>query len=160
MILRAEDLTAMAFAPFGRVYDLRGAEDPGVKASSGDGWSDRFIRGSLIDGAGSLGRTVGPSAPWDCHEMERHPLTEEALFCAENPIVLAVAPSGEGTAPLAHEVRGFILRPGQVAVMYRNIWHDACRGLHGPTAYYWMAQTGLGIDPWVEVAGGAVRVEL
>jgi len=91
--------------------------------------------------------------------MERHPRTEEALFCAGAPIILAVAPAGDGAAPEAGTLQAFVILPGQVAVMNRGVWHDACRGFDGPAAYHWMAICGLGPDPWVEVSGGPVRVQ-
>ncbi len=42
--------------------------------------------------------------------------------------------------------------------MNRGVWHDACRGLTGPTPYYWMAICGLGADPWIDIEGGPVEV--
>ena len=61
-------------------------------------------------------------------------------------------------APHSDTVEAFVIRPGQVAVMNRGVWHDACRGLAGPTAYYWMAICGLGLDPWIDIEGGPVEV--
>lgn len=158
MTVLARPLTALSFSPFGRVFDLSGSPAEGVKAMSGDGWTDSFTLRPLIDGQGHLGMTQGPAAPWPCRSMERHPRTEEALFCASAAIVLAVAPAGDAPAPQAEELAAFVIRPGQVAVMNRGVWHDACRGLEGPTPYYWMAICGLGSDPWVPVAGGPVEV--
>ncbi|MBN8629439.1 MAG: ureidoglycolate lyase [Rhodobacterales bacterium] len=157
-VVEARPLTAEAFAAYGRVFELSGTDDAGVRRMSGDGWSDGFTLTPLIDGRGHLGMTQGPSAPWSARLMERHPLTEEALFCAGAPIVLAVAPGSNAPAPLSDTVEAFVIRPGQVAVMNRGVWHDACRGLTGPTPYYWMAICGLGPDPWVEIEGGPVEV--
>lgn len=154
----ARALSAAAFAPYGRVFDLAAPDSDGIKHMSGDGWTDGFTLSPLIDGRGHLGMTQGPAAPWLARQMERHPKTEEALFCAGAPIVLAVAPGGEAEAPLAGTIEAFVIQPGQVAVMNRGVWHDACRGLNGPTPYYWMAICGLGPDPWVEIAGGPVEV--
>lgn len=159
MILQAQELTAKAFAPFGRVFDLRGDARDGVAAVSGEGWSDCYTLRPLINGQGHLGMTRGPAAPWDCRQMERHLRTEEALFCAGEAIVLAVAPPGDSSTPQALALQAFILQPGQVAVMAPGVWHDACRGLRGPTFYHWMAICGLGPDPWVTVEGGPVRVQ-
>ena len=159
MILEAQPLTGKAFEPFGRVLDLRVGVGDAVAAVSGDGWSDCYTLRPLITGQGHLGMTRGPAAPWVCRQMERHPRTEEALFCAAEAIVLAVAPPSDSVAPEAGSVRAFVLQPGQVAVMAQGVWHDACRGLLGPTYYHWMAICGLGPDPWVAVKGGPVRVQ-
>ena len=40
MILQAQPLTATAFSPFGRVFDLRGEAVDAVAAVSGEGWTD------------------------------------------------------------------------------------------------------------------------
>lgn len=160
MTLIARPITADRFAPFGRIYDLTGAVSSDVKTVAGEGWTDSFTLQPLIEGNGHLGMTLGAAAPWSCRQMERHPLTEEALFCAAAPIVLAVAPASDGPAPEAARLAAFILRPGMVAVMNRGVWHDACRGLEGPASYYWMAICGLGSDPWVPVAGGPVEVRV
>ena len=92
MILEAQPLTGKAFEPFGRVLDLRVGVGDAVAAVSGDGWSDCYTLRPLINGQGHLGMTRGPAAPWVCRQMERHPRTEEAIFCAAEAIVLAVAP--------------------------------------------------------------------
>ncbi|MBD9529929.1 ureidoglycolate lyase [Paracoccus sp. PAR01] len=152
-----EPLTAAGFAAFGRVHDL-GVDGPDVRLTKGPDWLDGFTLPPLIDGRGHLGMTRAPAAPWTCRQMERHPLTEEALFCAGAPIVLAVAPPSAADAPDAAAIRAFVIQPGQVAVMNRNVWHDACRGLDGPAAYYWMAICGLGPDPWVAPDAGPVEV--
>ena len=157
--IAARPLTAKAFAAFGRVHDLTAPDAPDVLRTEGPDWSDGFTLAPLIDGIGHLGLTRAPAAPWACAMMERHPKTEEALFCAEGPILLAVAPAGPETAPQAALIEAFVIRPGQVAVMNRGVWHDACRGLNGPVAYHWMAICGLGPDPWVPVAGGPRMIE-
>ncbi len=109
--VQARPLTADTFAAFGRVFDLSDAGDAGVRRMSGDGWSDGFTLSPLIDGHGHLGMTQGPTAPWSARQMERHPLTQEALFCAGAAIVLAVAPGGDAPAPLAGTVEAFVIRP-------------------------------------------------
>lgn len=156
----ARPVTAENFARYGKVYDLAGDADPGVVRTKGDGWLDGFTRAPLIDGSGHLGMTRGGSAPWSCTAMERHPQTEEAIFCAADPVVLAVAPASSTDAPHRDEIEAFIVAPGQAVVMHRNVWHDACRGTSRPTPYYWMAICGLGESPWVPVAGGPRLVQV
>jgi ureidoglycolate lyase len=158
--IRALPVTAENFARFGQVYDLTGDVDPNVIWTRGDGWSDGFTRTPLIQGSGHLGITRGGGAPWNCTAMERHPGTEEAIFCAAEPIVLAVAPASDAAAPDRNQIEAFVIAPGQAVVMHRNVWHDACRGVSGPTPYYWMAICGLGESPWVPVADGPRLVEV
>ena len=58
------------------------------------------------------------------------------------------------------EIEAFVIAPGQVVVMHRNVWHDACRGATRATPYYWMAICGLGESPWIPVAGGPRPIEV
>lgn len=154
----ARPATAETFARFGTVYDLDGDVDPKVVWTQGNGWQDGFTKVPLIDGRGHLGMTRGGAAPWRCAQMERHHETEEALFCAGAAIVLAVAPASSEPAPRRNEIEAFVISPGQVVVMNRGVWHDACRGLQGPTPYFWMAVCGAGASPWVPVDGGPLLV--
>lgn len=157
--LFARPVTPENFSRYGKVYDLTGDADPLVIWTKGDGWHDGFTRAPLIAGSGHLGITRVGAAPWNCAAMERHPETEEALFCAAEPVVLAVAPASDANAPHRDEIEAFVIAPGQAVVMHRNVWHDACRGVSGPAPYYWMAICGLGESPWVPVAGGPRRIE-
>ena len=154
----AHRATAEAFARFGTVYNLAGGSDEKVVWTVGNGWSDGFTRKPLIGGNGHLGMTSGGAAPWHCAEMERHLGTEEAIFCADAPVVLAVAPASPASAPRRDQIEAFIISPGQAVVMNRGVWHDACRGLTQPTASFWMALCGLGASPWVPVEGGSLLV--
>lgn len=155
----ARPVTSENFSRFGTVYDLTGEADPNAIWTAGDGWRDGFTKTPLIEGSGHLGITRGGGAPWSCTAMERHPSTEEALFCAARPIVLAVAPASDGEAPHRDDIEAFVIAPGQALVMHRGVWHDACRGMSGPVSYYWMAICGLGESPWVPVIGGPRRIE-
>jgi len=156
--VHARPVTPDNFSRYGRVYDLTGDTDSNVVWTVGDGWNDGFTKTALLDGRGHLGITRGGQAPWDCSAMERHPLTEEAIFCLAEPVVLAVAPASDAEAPDRDEVEAFVIAPGQAVVMNRNVWHDACRGVSGPALYYWMAVCGLGENPWVAVSGAPIKV--
>ncbi len=154
----ARQASAEAFACYGTVYDLASGSDENVVWTTGNGWSDGFTHKPLIDGNGHLGMTRGGAAPWHCAEMERHLGTEEAIFCADAPVVLAVAPASAAPAPRRDQIEAFIISPGQAVVMDRGVWHDACRGLMRPTAYFWMAICGLGASPWIPVDGGPLLI--
>ena len=155
----ARPVTPENFTRYGKVYDLTGDSDPAVIWTTGDGWRDGFTRTPLITGSGHLGMTRGPAAPWSCAAMERHTQTQEAIFCAAEPVILAVAPASDADAPHRDDIEAFVIAPGQAVVMDCGVWHDACRGLSAPAPYYWMAICGLGESPWVPVAGGPRLVQ-
>lgn len=152
--------TAGALEPFGRHLSLRsGVVSTDVVSTEGDGWSDRRSLNAIIDTPGSLGHTIGAATPFRVSGMERHPHTEEALFCAGAPVVVAVADTA-ADRPAAADVRAFLLEPGDVIVLNRGIWHTACYGVGTPTPYYWLATADDSIvDEWVEPHGGSVHVE-
>jgi ureidoglycolate lyase len=161
MPVRAED-----FAPFGRVHAMAPAvqpEDPAARlvVSSGDGWSDVHTANPLIDSNGSLGLTLGSAAPFSTLRMERHLSTEEALFTAGSPVVLAVAAPTDAAHPRAADVRAFVVSPGTAVVLHKGTWHDACHGVARETYYYWMATCGGDSgSTWTEVEDGPVLVEV
>ncbi|MDW6023243.1 ureidoglycolate lyase [Mesorhizobium sp. BAC0120] len=158
-MIRVEPISATAFAPFGRVFAMAGSDMPdvGIVRTDGPGWSDAYTHDPLLSTNASLGMTRSGGTPFEVKQMERHPNTEEALFCAEAPIVLVVASAGSEVRPDADALRAFSIPPGTVAVMKPGTWHDACRGLYGPTTYYWMATVGTGTE-WQDVTGGPIPV--
>jgi ureidoglycolate lyase len=149
------------FSAYGTVHSLAApgtpASEVGLVRSSGLGWTDTYTAAPLLSTTGSLGYTLGEGGPFDTVKMERHLDTQEALFCAAKPIVLAVAAATEAARPKAGDIRAFIIEPGTVVVMHKGTWHDACRGIDEPTHYYWMATCGGG-SVWVDVEGGPVHV--
>lgn len=150
------------FSEFGTVHSLKqpmpgGTGEDAIVRSAGEGWTDAFTRRPLIGSNGSLGLTLGEGGDFVTRQMERHMATQEALFCAAEPVVLAVAPPGAGERPQAGDIRAFVIEPGIAVVLHQGTWHDACRGIDRPSYYYWMATTGSGAT-WVDVEGGPVRV--
>lgn len=159
MMIRVEPIRAAAFAPFGKVFEMGPSSDPDghIVLTDGPDWSDAYTHDPLLGTNASLGMTRSGGTPFEVRQMERHPNTQEALFCADAAIVLVVAPAGPEAHPDAAALRAFSIPPGTVAVMDPGTWHDACRGLHGPAAYYWMATVRTGTE-WRDVAGGPVSV--
>ena len=158
MQLPALKLTPAAFAPFGQILDLVAGGGDALVRTDGPGWQDCYTRAPLIGTNGSLGLTRSGGMPFDLHQMERHPNTQEALFCLDAPIVLAVAPAGAQPQPEIADIRAFVIPKGVAVVLEAGTWHDGCRGLDGPVAYYWMATVGTGTE-WRDVAGGPVTIE-
>jgi len=163
MQIEAVNVLESDFSPYGRVYDMKSSQASADAAtrtihSEGPGWADTYTANPLISSNGSLGYTLGSACPFHSATMERHLLTEEALFCAADPIVLAVAAPTEEEYPSAENVRAFVIEPGTVVVLGKGTWHDACHGVAREARYYWMATCGLGASPWVDVKGGPVLV--
>lgn len=164
MRITAHEVRAEDFAPFGTVHHMDkygAAGDGGLVFSQGPDWQDAYTAVPLISTNGSLGMTFGSGRPFATHQMERHLKTEEALFTAGAAVVLAVAEPSDSAFPRAEDVRAFVIRPGTAVVLHKGTWHDACRGVDGPTHYYWMASVGGDGGPtWTEVEGGPVYAEL
>jgi ureidoglycolate lyase len=160
MILHIRPIETAAFLPFGKVLVMGPSEptDAGIVSTQGPGWNDAYTRDPLLSTNASLGMTHAGGTPFEVRQMERHPNTEEALFCAASPIVLVVAPAGPALYPNAADLCAFSISPGTVAVINPGVWHDACRGLNGPASYHWMATVRTGTE-WQDVIGGPVQVE-
>lgn len=160
--MKPVEITSIDFDAYGILYTMT-EETPfsgPVNRSSGDGWEDSNTGVPVIDTRASLGFTLGSGSPFTAVEMERHAHTQEALFCAGEPIVFLVAPAGPEEAPSLDMVRAVILRPGQVAVLHRGVWHSSAHGLNKAARYYYLALCYRN-EPteWRKIAGGPIEVE-
>lgn len=156
MAIKAVPVNAENFSPYGtytKVMDGKGRTGAG-------GWECFMTPGLCMDHIAGLGFTKVGGMPLEVDSMEVHNLTTEMLMCGDKPIVLAVADSDPHAAGArAEDIRAFIISPGEIVVMKKGIWHDACRGVDGDTYYYFMAQN---LEPaeFVPVIGDPVMVEL
>ena len=142
------------FSPFGSYYNMYEARES-VCHSSGDAFADHMTRKPIVDTSAHLGLTVGSKAPCKVISMEKHSHTQEAILCMADPIIFCVALSHGDAAPKAEDLRAFLMQPGDVAVIEREIWHDACHGLDHDAAYYWLALAGKAPAKWQKVDGEA-----
>lgn len=148
------------FDKFGIFYSLKEKGGIGeVNRSIGNDYKDGYTKSPLIDRPGSLGMTVSTSLPFTAVEMERHLHTQEAIFCMAEPIVFLVAPANVKQEPHAEDTVAVLLKPGQVAVLNRGIWHSPAHGLDREAGYYWMAEA-YDDEPtvWREIVGEPVTV--
>lgn len=157
MTLHAVEIKDFDFTEYGFYYNMLHDRDKVIHSIT-DRYEDHMTRLPLIDTPGHLGYTMGQSAPYTIKSMEKHSHTMEALFCAEDPVALCFAKSRAGLPPQAEDVRAVILRAGDVVVLNRGIWHDACRGLGRPSAYYYLASCGEQPAEWVDVTGEELLV--
>ena len=114
-------ITKETFAPYGRYYDLRSTQEVQV--------SEEPLK---------IGATAVKGGPFFSSSMERHIQSEELLICGEDEMILTVAASNPQEAPHSRDVRAFIMKPGDAAVLARGIWHDANHGVHGDTTYFFL----------------------
>ena len=129
--LRAEPLTAVAFAPFGEVLELRPRPDRIINAGLCGRHHD-LARLDLADGrAGiSLFDAEPRALPHRVDLLERHPLGSQAFVpMTEHPFLVVVAPD-EGGAP--GRPRAFLTAPGQGVNYARGTWHGVLTPLHAP----------------------------
>lgn len=158
MQIIAVPVSKIDFSKYGIYYDMN--KDSGnVWTSQGDGWFDIRTQGPIINTSGSLGITQGSPLPCKVGKMERHLHTQEALFCLTDPIVVAIANSGEDKQPRAADIEAVIIQPGEVIVLNKGVWHDACHGLNKSVRYYWLAEEYEN-EPteWVDIIGGPIEL--
>lgn len=150
--VRAKDFD---FSPYGTYYDLTGREGRMLHTFTAS-YEDHMTAAPLMDTLPHLGYTIGASAPYTVREMEKHHHTQEAILCMEKPVILCVALAKDHQAPPhAEDVRAILITPGEMVVMNRNVWHDACRGVGERAGYYWLAKAGDSPAIWEKVAGEA-----
>lgn len=158
MKILAKRVSTIDFSKYGRYYNMKESSDIVIR-DQGDGWEDARTKLPLIDTAGHIGYTFGSPTPCVIQSMERHTHTQEALFCLSDPFVIAMANSGNSDEPIAEDIEAVIVHPGEIIVLNRGIWHDACHGIKQGVHYYWMA-TELESEPniWVDIKGGPVQL--
>ncbi|GKH47747.1 ureidoglycolate lyase [Anaerotruncus massiliensis (ex Togo et al. 2019)] len=158
MTIKAIPIGEFDFTPYGTYYNLK-EDAERVSHTKTDAYEDHMTKAPLIDTPGHLGYTIGGAAPCEVRSMEKHAHTEEAIFCMAEPVILCVALPHGGEPPRAEDVRAVLLSPGEAAVMAREVWHDACRGLGKPAGYYYLAKAGERPADWLPVSGGPVALE-
>jgi ureidoglycolate hydrolase len=154
--IEAVPITKEEFSPYGRYYNLYEER----KTVSED-FEAYMVRELPVDEPMNFGITVCKAGDFTSVSMERHFLTEEPQFCGDADMVLTVAAGNAENCPLAESVKAFLLKPGDLAVLYKETWHDANHGVDKDTMYYFLA-TNNPQDPreteWVNISPEPVRV--
>lgn len=158
--IKAQPLTAEAFAPFGDVLDCAGEPDKIINAGLCGRYHDR-AQLDFVDGrAGvSLFKAVPRSLPYSLDLLERHPDGSQCFVpMTEHPFLVIVAPDEGGTpgVPLA-----FLTAPGQAINFHRGTWHGVLTPLHAPGLFAVIDRIGDGanleevhLDPLYTVSSG------
>lgn len=155
--IQAVPVTAENIKPFGKYYNLYSYPTLETEDFRCNITPDVIIHDTM-----RLGITTCKAGDFTSYSMERHFLTEEAQFCGDCAMVLTVANSNPEDHPREEDVRAFILKPGDVVVLDKGIWHDANHSVDHDTAYYFLAQNST--DPreteWVDVLPEPVHVKI
>lgn len=147
-MLKAEGLTAKAFAPFGEIVAHAGTgmrhpldqafvfTDAGMRPHM---WVNRYVQSPL-------------SPPVVVDKMERHPHSFQTLiplYAAR--FLVAVAPNTADGLPDLARLRSFVTAPGQGVTYRPNVWHYAFTPLEGPNEIVVMIGLAGRKDDMIEV---------
>jgi ureidoglycolate lyase len=153
--LKAEPLTAAAFAPFGDVIEVAGKTPRLIN----EGTCERFDDLALVDVLASGGRpliSIFQAAPrplpFEVKSLERHPLSSQAFYPLDGvPFLVVVAEQGNSPLGLAGRVRAFRASGSQGVSYRRNTWHHALLAI-GQTSQFLVVDRGGPEENCEEVA--------
>lgn len=142
-----EPLTRAAFAPYGDVIEMDGAQSFPINK----GMCTRYHDLAKVEAGGenarvmiSLGRGKPYEMPLQVGMVERHPLGSQAFIPLTNHPFLVVAalntPNGPDT-PVA-----FLTTPGQGVNIHRNVWHGILTPLDGVSDFVIVDRGGDGVN--------------
>ncbi len=156
-----EPLTRAAFAPFGQVIELEGAEHFSINAGAAERYHALAaveVRGESAHAVISLVRGRPRSLPLVLSFVERHPLGSQAFHpLSQHPFLVVVAPD-EGGKP--GRPRAFRTSPGQGVNYAAGTWHGILAPLEAECDFLVVDRTGDGdnceehhfAEPWTIVA--------
>ncbi|WP_209427711.1 ureidoglycolate lyase [Pararhodobacter sp. SW119] len=135
-VLKAEPLTAAAFAPFGDVLAADGPPDRIINQGLCGRWHDRALLdfGPDIDPPGRAGlsifRAEPRTLPYRLEMVERHPEGSQAFVPMHaHPFLVIVAPDADGTPGTP---RAFLTDGAQGINFHRGTWHGVLTPLAAP----------------------------
>ena len=155
-----EPLTREAYAPFGQVIEIAGADHYPING----GMTERYHDLAKVELGGvhprplvSIARGQPYALPLRLTMVERHPLGSQAFYpLAQRPFLSIVCPD-EGGAP--GRPRAFRCAPGQGINMAMNTWHGVLTPLGEVTDFLIVDRGGEGNnleeyffdEPWLVV---------
>jgi ureidoglycolate lyase len=140
-----EPLTAQAYAPFGQVIQIEGAQHYPINS----GMTERFHDLAKVELGGvhprplvSIARGQPYQLPLTLTMVERHPLGSQAFYpLSDRPFLSIVAPD-EGGMP--GTPRAFRAGPGQGVNMAMNCWHGVLTPLEAVSDFLIIDRGGEG----------------
>lgn len=158
--VQVEALTVERFAPYGEAILVPSVPAP----KTGDDWDCWFGLGVLRCTNPKVGIVITRPASGRFDAMEREPIVE-FLLPITGAVIQAVGLPGDlgdfRQVPEAHNVRAFLVEPGQAIVMAPGTWHCAAMPVEGKVLYYFATEEhppepGRGSSPWIKFANGDV----
>ena len=128
------------FTPYGRYWDLH--KERGVKTEKYEAY---MTIDPPVERALRFGLTVCDNG--DTFEVDS---------------MLSIANSDPYGMPQAKDVVSLLMEPGDLVVMKRGIWHDACHAVEGHAQYYFLSYSNGDPDEtaWKQIQPAAVQVAL
>jgi ureidoglycolate lyase len=143
--IKAQPLTAAAFAPFGDVMDASGAPDKLINQGKCGRFHDK-AQLDFSDGTAGISIFQGEveTLPLTLQMVERHPDGSQAFVpMSADPFLVVVATDAAGvpTNPQA-----FITEPGQAINFHRGTWHGVLTPLSKPGLFAVVDRIGEGAN--------------
>jgi ureidoglycolate lyase len=158
LTIEVEELTAEAFAPYGRVVEM--PESPAT--GSGPGWRSWFpVAEVLASQPVGIGLVRTEKRDLVVAEMERHVDNEELLIplWADliQPMGVPEKLDDPDATPSLDKIRAFRIRPGQAIIMKKGAWHSCAYPVGEDTTYCFVcvnkpAVPGQSGGPWIPLA--------
>lgn len=160
--LRTEPLTRAAFAAFGQVIELAGAEHFPINGGAAERYhalASVEVRGENARAVISIVRGKPRAMPMVLSFVERHPLGSQAFHpLSRQPFLVVVAPD-EGGKP--GKPRAFLTSPGQGVSYAAGTWHGVLAPLDAECDFLVVDRQGEGdnceehhfAEPWTIVVG-------
>jgi ureidoglycolate lyase len=161
IVLKAEPLTAAAFAPFGDVIEAAGRAARLINEGTCERFDDLAPVDVLADGGRpliSIFRAVARPLPFAVKTLERHPLSSQAFYPLDGaPFLVVVAEPGKSVS--AGTIRAFRAAGDQGVSYRRNTWHHALLAIGRTSRFLVVDRGGPGenceevpVDPAVVVS--------
>jgi ureidoglycolate lyase len=155
--IRAEALTAAAFAPFGEVLEAKGAPDRLINRGRCGRWHDRARLDFGPEGRAGISLFLSEpvALPYALDLVERHPEGSQAFLpMTAAPFLVIVAPDAGG---VPGPPRAFLTDGRQGVNLRRGVWHGVLAPLAAPGLFAVVDRIGPGANleehaldpPWI-----------
>ena len=141
-VIKAQPLTAEAFAPFGDVLEAAGKPDKIINNGFCGRYHDRAMLDFGADGRAGISvfKAEPRALPYKLEMLERHPDGCQSFIpMSLEPYLVIIAEDANGTPT---DIRAFIAGAGQGINYHRNTWHGVLTPLAAPGLFAVMDRIG------------------